>query len=70
MWQQVLSNLTHLGPTSEMGREGGKGREKRGKERESFRERISTFSLNFPAIRPTVSDRARRKVLPCYKSYE
>ena len=40
---------------------GGK-KKKRGRKRESFRERDSTFSLNFPTIGPTVSSGARGRV--------
>ena len=49
---------------------GGKGREREtNREREIekeriFRERSSTFSLEFPAIGPTSSDEARSKVAP------
>ena len=45
----------------------------REKERERkggiFRERISTFSLEFPAIGPSVFDETRRKVAPHVKGY-
>ena len=34
-----------------------------------FRERGSTFSLEFPAIRPASSDEARSKVAPHGKDY-
>ena len=41
----------------------GKGKKKkRGRKRESYRERDSTFSLNFPTIGPTVSSGARGRV--------
>ena len=40
-----------------------------GKERESFRKRSSTFSLNFPVIRFAVSGEARGKVHPHGKSF-
>ena len=46
---------------------GGEG--KRGRKRESFRERDSTFSLNFPTIGPTVSGGARGKVHPLDKGF-
>ena len=39
-----------------------KSRKERGRKRESFRERDSTFSLNFPTIEPAVSGRARGRV--------
>ena len=68
MWQQVLSNLTHLGPTDGMGRVGGK-REKGRKEGESFKERSSTFSLNFSAIGPAVLGGARRITHPHFKGF-
>ena len=45
-WQQVLSNLTHLGLTCEMGREGGKIERKK-KEREPYREKLYLLS-KFP----------------------
>ena len=68
MWQvrgQVL--LSNLDPTSL----GGKKRErerKMEKERE-FRERISTFSLDFLVIGPSNLGETRGKVDPHYKSY-
>ena len=34
-----------------------------------FRERSSTFSLEFPAIGQSVSDETRSKVAPHYKGY-
>ena len=49
-----------------MGWERRGGRER--KERD-FRERSSTFSLEFPAIGPSVSGEARRKVAPHGKGY-
>ena len=45
------------------------GRGKRGKKKESFRERDSTFSLNFPTIGPTVSGGARGRVHPLDKGF-
>ena len=54
---------------------GGKGRDREtNREREIekervFRERGSTFSLEFPAIRPVSSDEARSKVAPHGKDY-
>ena len=51
-----------------MGWEKGERGEKR-ERRESPREISSTFSLNFPAIGPTVSGDARDKVLPRSRSF-
>ena len=42
----------------------------REKERESFKERESTFSLNFPTIGPVVSGGARGRVHPHDKGFE
>ena len=53
-------------------RRGGGGRKtKRERERKErdFRERSSTFSLEFPAIEPSVAGEARRKVAPHGKGY-
>ena len=44
-------------------------RKERGEEEEDFRERESTFSLNFPVISPSNPDETRDKVDPHYKSY-
>ena len=52
------------GKTDPVGRGG-----KRGRERESFRERDSTFSLNFPTIGTLVSSRARGRVQPHGKGF-
>ena len=41
----------------------------RDRERESFRERGSTFSLSFPAIGPSASGEARSKVALHGKDY-
>ena len=41
-----------------------RGRTERDREREGFRERGSTFSLEFPAIGPASPDEARSKVAP------
>ena len=49
---------------TDLGRKG-----KRGRKRESFRERDSTFSLNFPTIGPTVSSGARGRVQPYDKGF-
>ena len=38
-------------------------------ERESFKERDSTFSLNFPMIRSAVSEEARGRVQPHGKGF-
>ena len=65
------SPLTHLEPNrwDGKGREGErKGREKEGEKK--FRERSSTFSLNFPTIKPLVSGRAIDKVLPRSESFK
>ena len=59
--------LDHLGLNGGMG-EREKKREKE-RERESFRERSSTFSLNFLVIRPTVSGGAGGKVHSRHKSF-
>ena len=45
------------------------GEKKRGRKRESFRERDSTFSLNFPTIGPTVSGGARGRIHPLDKGF-
>ena len=57
----------------------GLGEKERGKKKKNkpeergkvwdFRERSSTFSLEFPAIRPAGSDEARSKVAPHGKEY-
>ena len=47
-------------------REGGR---RENCEAENFRERVSNFSLDFPAIGPLVSDEARSKVAPHGKGY-
>ena len=45
-------------------------KEKEREKKESFcRERVSTFSLNFPMIRPMVPGETRGKVAPHCKSY-
>ena len=46
-----------------------KEKERKGRERESCRERDSTFSLSFPAIRLMVSGEARRRVHPHDKGF-
>ena len=43
--------------------------EKRGRKRESFIERDSTFSLNFPTIGTVVSSGARGRVQPHGKGF-
>ena len=66
MASERTSHLTHLGPI------GGKGREREKEKRKGkgeLRERSSTFSLNFPAIGPTVFGEARDKVLSCGRSF-
>ena len=50
--------------------EGKLEREKEGERKEGiFRESVSNFSLNFPAIIPSNSGEARSKVAPHDKSY-
>ena len=67
MARGVLSHLTNLTQPIEWGKRERKGKEER-KERD-FREKNSTFSLDFPVISPVNSGAARSKVgLPC-KSY-
>ena len=44
-------------------------KKERGKEGENFRERKSTFSLDFPVIGPSNSGETRGKVDPHCKSY-
>ena len=53
------------GKTDPMGKKGGK----RGRNRESFGERDSTFSLNFPTIGTVVSSGARGRVQPHGKGF-
>ena len=62
---QVL--LTYLDPTGLGGKKRERGR-KREKERE-FRERGSTFSLDFSTIGPSNSGETRAKVDPHCKNY-
>ena len=59
--------LTNLDPTGLGGKKGERER-KREKERE-FRERGSTFSLDFPAIGLSTFGETRGKVDPHCKSY-
>ena len=49
----MLSNTTKTDPVEN----------ERGRKRESFKERDSTFSLNFPTIEPAVSGRAREEFI-------
>ena len=51
------------------GREGETNREREIEKERVFRERGSTFSLEFPAIGPASSDEARSKVAPHGKDY-
>ena len=46
-------------------------RKKRGKKKKNtdFRERVSNFSLNFPAIGPSIFGEAKNKVAPHGKGY-
>ena len=63
MASEKTSNLTKLDPTSSRGK-------KREKEKErAFRERNSTFSLDFPTISPSNLGETRGKVDPHCKSY-
>ena len=62
------NSLDQVDPTNlgeREGTNGGIGERKEG----DFRERSSTFSLKFPAIRPSVSGEARSKVAPHRKGY-
>ena len=43
--------------------------EKKEEEKKNFRERDSTFSLNFPTIGPAVSGGARGRVYPHNKGF-
>ena len=52
-----------------MGGKKEKGQKKREEEKESLRERDSTFSLNFLAIGPAVSSGARGRVHPHGKGF-
>ena len=63
----VSERTSHLTPSSpnQFGRE----RERKRKKEREFRERVSTFSLDFPAIGPSNSDETRDKVNPHCKSY-
>ena len=74
MWHERISSLDPILTKLVGRREGERGRttiERGEKEKEdSFRERSSHFSLDFPAIRPTVFDGARGKELPRDKSYK
>ena len=67
----VESERTSSWPTLDqaVGWEERKGRKERGRKRESFRERDSTFSLNFPTIGPAVSGGARGRVHPHGKGF-
>ena len=67
------SHLTHLGPNSVGGERERKKRERRKEKKKKrgegeSREKSSTFSLNFPTIESSVSDKARGKVLHRDKS--
>ena len=64
MWQEEYSPTGPILPT-------GFGEGKReGKEKNTdFRERVSNFSLDFPAIRPSVFGEARSKVSSQGKGY-
>ena len=62
------NSLDQVDPTSLGEREGTNRRIGERKEW-GFRERSSTFSLEFPAIGPSVSGEARSKVAPHGKGY-
>ena len=67
MWQ-VRGPLTPL--FSQTVWKGKLERDKEGERKEGiFRERVSNFSLNFPAIEPSNFGEARSKVAPHGKSY-
>ena len=66
MWKERTSPFDSSSPNRIGWGKGGKiGERKEG----IFRERGSNFSLNFPAIGPSVSGEARSKVAPHGKSY-
>ena len=69
MWQEVLSHLVQLGPNGGMERRGRKEHKKNEGKKESFRERDTTFSLNFPAIGQAVLGGARGRVHPQCKGF-
>ena len=69
MWQEKYSPTWPI--LDQALGEGRKKKEgKKRKEKREFRERDTTFSLNFPAIRPAVPDGARGNVLLGDKSYK
>ena len=67
MWQEKY--LAHLDQNGGRREEKERRKEKEGGQRE-FRERHTTFFLNFSAIRLAVPGGARGKVLPSDKSYK
>ena len=70
MWHEKTILLTQLDPIVWMGEKREKReRKEKGKRKEEFRERDSTFSLNFPVIGPSILVGARREVAPHCKSY-
>ena len=69
MAREVLSHLAHLGPKW-WEKEGKREKERKGRGKREFRERHTTFFLNFSTIRLAVPGGARGKVLPRDKSYK
>ena len=64
MWHERTSPLDPSSPNQFW------EKEKERENKESFcRERVSTFSLNFPVISPTAPYETRGKVAPHYKGY-
>ena len=74
MWHERTSSLDPILTKLVRRRKGERGRmvTERGEkeEEESFRERSSHFSLDFPVFGPEVSDETRGKELPRDKSYK
>ena len=62
------NSLDQVDPTS-LGERGGTNRGIGERKEWDFRERSSTFSLEFPTIGPSVSDETRSKVAPHDKGY-
>ena len=65
---EKTSHLTSIF-SQPVGREKGEEKGKPDLKRETFRERDSTFSLNFSTIGPAVSSRARGRVHPHGKGF-
>ena len=68
MWQ-VKGQALSPSWTKQLDGRREKSIKERGRKRESFRERDSTFSLNFTTIGPAVSDGARGRVQPHGKGF-